>query len=63
MEDTSCKEKDYESVTFISSSPKWEWCIARDWHSMTVHVYTPPTRLGRFFQKWLLDIHWRKIEK
>jgi hypothetical protein len=47
----------------LPPKPKWEWCVAGDWHSMTWRVQTPPHRLGRFMQQCLLDIHWREIDE
>ena len=46
----------------IQLDPQWEWCIGGDWHSMTYRVIASPHFLGRILQKYLLDIHWRKIK-
>ena len=42
--------------------PEWEWSVGGDWYSGTFRVIKSPHWLGRFLQKWLLDIHWRKIK-
>jgi hypothetical protein len=42
----------------------WEWCVGGDWYSMTFRVPMKkgPNWFHRFMQKWLLGIHWRRIE-
>lgn len=57
------KVSDGEGLCIKEQPPtEWEWCIAGDWFTMTIHTCNAPHIIGRFFQKWLLDIHWRKIE-
>ena len=44
--------------------PNWEWCLGGDWHACTFQLYyrTPPNWFHRLMQRWLLGIHWRKID-
>lgn len=50
-------------VLYEPPKPTHQWCIHGDWHSMTVNVFSQPHWLGRILQKYLLDIHWRKIDE
>ncbi len=40
---------------------KWQYCFGGDWTILFL-AHKGPHLLGRTLQKWLLGIHWRKVE-
>jgi len=51
----------YDDLRIVESRKcEWQYCLSGDW-SITYHIQKGPHWLGRFLQKWLLDIHWKKI--
>ena len=63
VDDLLCKDIDYEEVVLkCPPPPTWECCFGGNWSvRYCLNVY--PNWIGRYFQKWFLDIHWRKIEE
>jgi len=63
VNDLLCRENDYDSVIFKTPpDPTWECCFSGNWSFRYCTTFSP-NWVGRLFQKWFLDIHWRKIEE